>query len=510
MVNQNPLVEFDQVHKSFGQVEVLHGVSFSLQPAEILGLVGENGSGKSTSMNLLGGIHQPSGGQLRMNGQPYRPQTPADAGLAGITFIHQELNLFDNLSIAENLFVDNFPRIHSWVPWIDRPEMRRQTRQVLDRLGLCHSPDTMVGRLSPGERQLVEIAKSLLGEPRLIILDEPTSSLTQQECQRLFDVMRQLQQQGIAMIYISHLLQDVLDLSDHVVVLRDGTVAGSGKAKNLSVNEVVKLMVGRNIDQLFPQRTVSVHEKVVLEVQGLSEPGIIQDVSLTIHSGEIVGIAGLMGSGRTELARTLFGLDSFVNGTVAIDGQTMVHLSPEKCSQQGMALLTEDRRSEGLLMPQSILANGALASLADYSSSMAGTIDQVSLDASVGSALSTVHLGEPNTTTKPVGHLSGGNQQKVVLAKWMMRSPRILLLDEPTRGVDIGAKSEIYKTINDLVQSGSGILMISSELEELTGMCDRILVMRRGEIVGEFACEEFCAEAIMRLAIWQRQEENDQ
>jgi ribose transport system ATP-binding protein len=498
------LLECENIRKSFFGVEVLHGVSFELDRGRVLGLVGENGSGKSTTMNILGGVLQRDAGRIRFDGRDWEPRGPKDALAGGIAFIHQELNLFENLSIAENLFIGGFPRLGRGIPFIHRAAMRRRARELLDQVDVRYPPGTPVGRLSQGERQLVEIAKALSVEAKVIIFDEPTTSLTKREAERLFAIMDRLRRRGIAMIYISHALGDVMRLCDDIVVLRDGAVAGGGPKSGMTTERMISLMVGRTLDQLFPERSCAPTSTPVLEVRGLSQPGIVRDIGLTLHAGEVLGIAGLMGAGRSELARILFGLDPFRTGTIAVEGRVLERPTPQACMERGMAFLTEDRRGEGLLMHASVADNVGLPSLDDYASPWLRFIARTRLGEDVDRTARRVRLRAADPARSLARTLSGGNQQKVVLAKWLLRDPKVFILDEPTRGIDVGAKFEIYKIIDALVAGGAGVLMISSEMEELMGMCDRVLVMNHGEIQAEYRRGEFDGERILESAMRRR------
>ncbi|RHA44673.1 sugar ABC transporter ATP-binding protein [Cellulomonas rhizosphaerae] len=487
----------------------MHGVSFTLEAGCVLGLVGENGSGKSTAMNILGGVLPRDGGRMRLDGADYDPRGPNDARAGGIAFIHQELNLFETLSIEENLFIGGFPRLGPGIPFINRAALRRRAAALLEQVDIRHPPGTPLGQLSQGERQLVEIARALSGDAKIIIFDEPTTSLTTREAERLFAIIERLRRRGIAMIYISHALGDVLRLCDEVVVLRDGAVAGGGPRAAMTTERMISLMVGRTLDQLFPEREASASAAAppampVLEVRRLTQPGVVRDIDLTLHAGEVLGIAGLMGAGRSELARILFGLDPFRSGSIAVGGEVIERPSPTVCMERGMAFLTEDRRGEGLLMQASVVDNVALASLDDYASPWLRFIERTRLGAEVERTAQGVRLRAADPAQALVKTLSGGNQQKVVLAKWLLRSPRVFILDEPTRGIDVGAKFEIYKIINALVAGGAGVLMISSEMEELMGMCDRILVMNHGAIQAEYRRGAFDGERILESAMARR------
>jgi len=495
------ILKIEGLTKSFFGVEVLHGVGFTLHTGEVLGLVGENGSGKSTTMNILGGIHQPDAGTVTLAGQPYRPAGPRDAQAAGLAFIHQELNLFENLSIEENLFISGFPRRGGRLPLIDRGTIRRRTTELLEMVDVRYPPSTPVAKLSQGERQLVEIAKSLSFDARIIIFDEPTTSLTRRETEKLFAIMARLKAQGIALIYISHILGDVLRVCDTVQVLRDGHLVGGGPRSEQSVDSIIRMMVGRKIESLFPTRDTRPTEVPALEVRGLTQPGVIKDVGFTLHKGEVLGVAGLMGAGRSELARILFGLDPFAAGEIVIDGEPLIEVTPEHCMARGMAFLTEDRRGEGLMMEASIVDNAALPSLRAYAASFLGWIGKGRLDADVAAVSRRVQINTTDYRGTLVKNLSGGNQQKVVIAKWLLREPKVFILDEPTRGIDVGAKFEVYKIINQLVAEGTAVLFISSEMEELIGMCDRIIVMHRGEITGAHDRHDFDSERILETAM---------
>lgn len=497
-----PILEFTEISKSFSGTQVLKDVSFELGRGETLGLVGENGAGKSTLMNILGGILPYEKGAMRLNGSAYEPQSPAEATESRVAFIHQELNLFNNLSIAENIHVSDFPcRRLLGIPYLHKGQINERAAQMLEAVELNMPPDTLVEQLSQGERQLVEIAKALSMEANIIIFDEPTSSLTSRETERLFGLIGRLREQGISIIYISHILDDVYQLCDRIVVLRDGEVAGSGAADTMGQSEAVKLMVGREIDQLYPERESHTTNEAILEVESLSQSGVVKDIDFSLHKGEILGIFGMMGSGRTELARILFGLDSFEQGKIIHMGERVVKPSPGDSIEKGIAFLTEDRRAEGLLMDKSIATNVSAAALPSLASTPARLVDFKSMRQKVHQIVQTLQIASSNPMEQPVQTLSGGNQQKVVFGKWLLKKPAVFIVDEPTRGIDVGAKYEAYKTINDLADNGTGILFISSELEELTALCDRILVMVYGEIRDVVDRGEFEQERILEAAL---------
>jgi ribose transport system ATP-binding protein len=509
------MITFREISKSFASTRVLRDVSFEVPPGKTLGIVGENGAGKSTLMNILGGNLLPDSGEMLWQGDRYAPRSPKDAARRGIAFIHQELNLFPNLSIAENVFLTSFPVAVGAV--LRRREIRQRAAALLERVGLALSPDTLVEHLAAGERQLVEIAKALNLEARLIILDEPTSSLSARETRILFELMDGLRREGRSLIFISHTLGDVLRMCDHIVVLRDGQLVGSGLRESFSADSMISLMVGREppsrgqpkdsghspsaFEGLYPARKGSPRERIVFEARKLSQPGIVKEITFALREGEVLGVFGLMGAGRSELARILFGLDPCQEGTVTLEGLPLDQANVRERIRGGLAFVTENRRDEGLCGEAPIRDNILLASLGQFAKAPLGLLDPVAISQTVGGIRSAVRLNPSARDDQPARTLSGGNQQKVVLAKWLIRKPRVLMLDEPTRGIDVGAKFEIYQLIHQLADEGAGVLVVSSELEELIGICDRILVMQRGEIRGEFRRGAYDREEILKAAL---------
>ena len=484
------ILELKNIGKSFFGVPALTDISLGLRKGKILGLIGENGAGKSTMMNIIGGVLIPDGGTMIFDGKEYNPGSPVHATNAGITFIHQELNLFTNLSIEENIFINSFPK-KGKLPFISKREIREKTKELLASIDLDMSPEVLVEKLAPGERQLVEIAKALSSKPKVIIFDEPTTSLTARETQKLFELINKLRDQGISMIYISHILDDVLTLVDDIVVLKDGEVTDQGLKEDYTITRMVSSMVGRDLGEMYPERTSKPLEEMALEVRGLSQAGTVHDISFKLHKGEILGIFGLMGSGRSEMARIIFGLDPYEEGEIVVNGKKVEKSSPRNSIRNQMAFVTENRREEGLLMDTSIADNISLVSLRDYARTLCRFIDRKKIMESILGVSKMLKVKSGPVEKAPPKSLSGGNQQKVVIGKWVMSKPNIFIVDEPTRGIDVGAKYEVYTILNQFAAEGTGILIISSEIEELIGTCDRIIVMNKGEIVGEFTAGEF-------------------
>ncbi|MDX2185962.1 MAG: sugar ABC transporter ATP-binding protein [Opitutaceae bacterium] len=498
-----PFLVASSIAKSFGGVSVLKDVSFSVARGEILGLVGENGAGKSTLMNLIGGNLRADGGRLQLGGADYAPHGPQEAEVAGVAVIHQELNLFPNLSVGENLFLRHLPR--KWGGLIDRGRLHADSRALLSQVGLDIDPARLVSELSPGQRQQVEIAKAVGARARLILFDEPTTSLARPEAERLFALMRRLAEQGVAMIFISHALDDVLALCSRVVALRDGRKAGEGAASELTRDTLIRWMIGRSLEQLFPTRKGKPGDKVLLTVKDLAGPPYDQGASLALRNGEILGISGLMGAGRTEFARMLFGVDPAKGGSVILSqGGDVSTAAPRLRTRRGMAFLTENRQAEGLCLDAGVAENLTLVTLSRHSSGPLGWLSRERLSAAVATARRQVAIDPKATDVLPVRALSGGNQQKVVLGKWLLAEPDVLIVDEPTRGIDVGAKFEIYRLLMERADSGAGVIMISSELEELIGVCDRILVMAEGRFTDELIRGDFSRERILNSSLFRK------
>jgi len=489
-----PLLEVRQLGKRFPGVRALHEVDLTLQAGEVLAVIGENGAGKSTLMKILAGILTPDQGQILLQGQPVHLASVRIAEELGIVRIHQELNLADNLSVAANVFLGREPHRYGL---IQGAVMERRAAELMAQVGLDCSPQELVHRLSPGHQQLVEIAKALAVEARIVIMDEPTSSLSQRETEQLFEVIRSLRARGVSIVYISHRLGEVKELADRVVVLRDGQNAGQLEKGEIERDRMVKLMVGRELSQFYQRRAHAPGPPVLelMKVRTTAYPR--QEVSLSVRSGEIVGLAGLVGAGRTELLRVLFGIDPALGGEVRLAGQPMERLSPVDAIGAGLALVPEDRKQQGLVLEMTVRQNLSLASL--RRDQRRGFINWSSENGLTARLIKELAIRTPSPE-QIAQYLSGGNQQKIALGKWLALSPRVLLLDEPTRGVDVGAKQEIYRLMEELAAQGVGILFVSSEMEEILNMSDRVVVMHEGRLSGELTRNELSEQAVMHLA----------
>jgi ABC-type sugar transport system ATPase subunit len=491
------LLRLEDIEKSFSGVKVLDQVGLVLRRGTVLGLVGENGAGKSTLMNILGGILPRDGGRMFLEDRAYEPANPTDASRWGIVFIHQELNLFTNLSVAENIFIDGFPR--GLLGGLAYQRMYQEARKVLETLGEKVNPRTPAGELPMGTRQMVEISKALKKEARIIIFDEPTTSLSNKEKERLFAIIQGLAAAGVSIIYISHMLDDVFRLCDQIAVLRDGRLIGQEPVEKLQKTQVIRMMVGRELGKLFPYVDKQAGPEL-LKVENLCQGTTLRGASLRLHEGEVAGLFGLMGAGRSELVKAIYGVDPFDSGTIYFQGRAVSHPQPAQWIHQGVALITENRREEGLLMLKPVRDNLVLAHLKQ----IRGPFNSVNVgqeDTASEWAIQKLRIRTYDKNRQQATMLSGGNQQKTVVGKWLLTRPRVFLLDEPTRGIDVGAKYELYNHINDLALERSAVLFISSEMEELMGVCDRIMVMCRGRITGELRRQDYGQEALLRMAI---------
>jgi ribose transport system ATP-binding protein len=490
-----PLLTVDRVSKRFAGVQALQDVSLSLSEGEVLAVLGENGAGKSTLMKILAGVQQSDTGSISIHGEPVQLDSCRTAMSHGVVLIHQELNLADNLDIGANIFLGREPRRFGL---IDRRTIERESRRFLDMVGLDESPSKLVGELTIGRQQMVEIAKALSTEAKVLIMDEPTSSLSGRETERLFEVVKDLRKRGVSIIYISHRLGEVIELADRVTVLRDGKNAGDLAKNEITHDNMVRLMVGRDVSKIFNRKPTTAHE-VLFKVTDLVTPTWPQHrVSFEVRAGEIVGVSGLVGAGRTEVLRCLFGIDRALSGTIEMDGVTLQLDKPYDAIRNGIGLIPEDRKKEGLVLELPISANIGLAGLRKNQFAF-GFLNKRQESEDAAKMIQQMRIRTPNAA-QIVQFLSGGNQQKVVIGKWLALGPRLLLLDEPTRGIDVGAKQEIYRLMEDLAAQGLAILFVSSEMEEILGMSDRVLVMHEGRISGELARKDLSEEAVMYLA----------
>ena len=482
------------IHKAFGANRVLRGVDFELHEGEVHALMGENGAGKSTLMNILTGLHKKDQGQILIDGKETYFQNPKEAEQNGITFIHQELNVWPEMTVLENLFIGK--ELKTPLGFLKTKEMKALANKQFEKLAVTIPLDQEAGLCSVGQQQMIEIAKALMTNAKVIIMDEPTAALTEREIQKLFDVINALRKQGVSIVYISHRMEEIFAICDSITVMRDGQTVDKKPIPETSFDDVVRKMVGRELTDRFPART-SPKGDVVFEAKGLERKGAFQDVHFSVRSGEIVGVAGLMGAGRTEIMRAIFGLDPLEKGEIILNGKRVSITKPDQAIKLGLGFITEDRKTEGLVLDFSIRENIALPSL--FSFSPKGFIEQKSEQQFVDLLIKRLTIKTESSETS-AGNLSGGNQQKVVIAKWIGIGPKVLILDEPTRGVDVGAKREIYQLMNELTDRGVAIIMVSSELPEVLGMSDRILVVHEGKITGELTSEEATQEKIMTFA----------
>jgi ribose transport system ATP-binding protein len=498
MVAKTPLLEAQNITKTFPGVKALDKVSLTVQAGEVVALIGENGAGKSTLMNIIGGILQPDSGSVRLDGKVANIRNVSDAIDLGIGFIHQELNVLDNLSIAANVFLGREPLCCGLLKIINRRKIREQTRPHLRRLGLGLPPDTPLGELSIASQQIVEIAKALSLNARLLIMDEPTSSLTLAETKRLFEVIRQLRDEGVSIIYISHRLAEVKECADRVVVLRDGANAGSLSLEQISHERMVRLMIGRDLEDYFIPPTTKT-QTAYFNVADLSTTAWpARRISFEAAKGQILGFAGLIGAGRSEMARAVFGVDRPISGSVSMAGRKLLINCAKDAIKNGIYLVPEDRRKSGLIVEMTFRQNITLPRLDRYA--VAGLIMKKKEKAVAKTQAEALAVKIPSIETL-VSNLSGGNQQKVVLAKWLALEPKVIIFDEPTRGIDVGSKSEIYHLMRNLAEKGVVVIMISSDMEEILGVSDRIAVMHEGRITGILERQDFDEERVMQLAV---------
>lgn len=488
------LLDMKQIIKSFNGVEVLHGIDFSLRAGTVHALMGENGAGKSTLMKVLAGVHKCDDGEIWLKGKKTEIQSPRHAQELGIAMIHQELSPVPEMTVAENIFLGREPRKGLFV---DYKKMYADTEKLLGEMKVRVSPRAKIGRLKVADQQLIEISKAISLNADIIVMDEPTSAITDQEVEILFKTIADLKKKGTGIIYISHKMDEIFRIADDITVLRDGTYVNSWEAKDIDNNTLIKNMVGRELNEIFPKIKVPA-KNVVMEIRHFTKENQFEDISFLVREGEILGIAGLIGAGRTELMNAIFGLEKPDSGEVFFEGKKVEIRRPSDAIRHGIAYVTEDRKNEGLVLEMGVGQNITIASMKTLSSGIfiKRQEEKKTIDDQIRALRIKVH-----SPRQLVGKLSGGNQQKVVLAKWMMKNPKLLILDEPTRGIDIGAKSEIYKLMGEFVEKGNSIIMISSEMPEAMGMSDRILVLSNGRLSGELSREEFAQEDIMKMAV---------
>lgn len=493
MSGTTPAIEACGISKAFGPITVLHDLSLDVKNGEVHAVIGENGAGKSTLMKLFAGHLQPTSGELKMDGQPVHFRSPVEAEAAGIALVHQEILLAPDLTVTQNLYLGR--EIYSGLVLNERA-MREGARRVLDELGAAIAPDAVVRRLSIAQRQLVQIARVLLVPHKVVIFDEPTASLTPHETGALLRLIGEIRAKGVGVLYISHRLPEVKELADRISILRDGRLVGTHDAGELEPVDMARLMVGRDVSKLYPDQTRAEDGASVLEVSGFSVPGFVRDADFVLRAGEILGFAGLVGAGRTELMEGVVGLRTGT-GSVRLDGAP-VHFSNVGASMSaGIVYLSEDRKGKGLLLDRDLRVNLTLASLDRFRRGFG--IDRAAESAALDGAMAEFEI-RAGRKDLLAGQLSGGNQQKLLLAKMMMLEPRIVIIDEPTRGIDIGTKQQIYRFIVELAAKGTSVILVSSEMPELLGLCDRIIVMREGRIVGEVAGEDMTENAIVVMA----------
>jgi len=488
------LLEMRGIEKSFHSVQVLYGIDFTVSGGTVHALMGENGAGKSTLMKVLAGVYRCDKGKIEIKGKEVEFTTPKHAREMGIAMIHQELSPIPEMTVAENIYLGREPKKGLFV---DYKKMYDMTEDLLGSLKVKINPKEKIGKLKVSDQQLIEIAKAISMSAEIIIMDEPTSAITDKEVENLFQVIRDLKRQGKGIIYISHKMDEIFKIADHITVLRDGHYVNTWEAKEIDNNVLIKNMVGRELSDYFPKKEVKVKD-VLFEIKNFSQGNKFRNISFQVRSGEILGIAGLVGAGRTELMHAIFGLEKPESGQVYLEGSPITITKPKDAIRQGIAYVTEDRKSEGLILQMSVAHNITLPSMSVFSKGAFIKTREESnvIQQEIKSLRIKVH-----TPRQPAGKLSGGNQQKVVLAKWMIKHPKVLILDEPTRGIDVGAKTEIYKLMCQFVAKGNAIIMISSEMQEVIGMSDRMLIFSNGYLSGTLNRDEFTQELIMEMAV---------
>ncbi|GEC31267.1 sugar ABC transporter [Sinorhizobium fredii USDA 205] len=493
--NAEYLLTAEGVRKEFPGVVALDDVEFKLKRGTVHALMGENGAGKSTLMKILAGIYHPDQGEVKLRGVDIQLKSPLDALENGIAMIHQELNLMPFMTVAENIWIRREPK--NRFGFVDHGEMHRMTAKLFERLKINIDPEIEVRHLSVASRQMVEIAKAVSYESDVLIMDEPTSALTEREVAHLFEIIRDLRSQGIGIVYITHKMNELFEIADEFSVFRDGKYIGTHASSQVTRDDIIRMMVGREITQMFPKEEVPIGD-VVLSVKNLTLNGVFQDVSFDVRAGEILGVAGLVGSGRSNVAETLFGVTPASSGTIAIDGKELVIDNPNTAIRNRMAFLTEDRKDTGCLLILDILENMQVAVLQDRFVKR-GFVSEKEITAACEEMSRKLRVKTPNLQER-IENLSGGNQQKVLIGRWLLTNPHILILDEPTRGIDVGAKAEIHRLVTELARNGVAVIMISSEMPEVLGMSDRIMVMHEGRVTGFLDRAEATQIKVMELA----------
>ena len=482
------------VEKSFPGVKALSDIEFSVRRGTVHALCGENGAGKSTLMKIIMGLYKADKGQIYIDEQPVDIKNPIQAREMGISMIAQELNYVPELSVEENLFLGRLP-VNKFGK-VDWKKVRRETEKFLKEENLPYSPTQKLKTLTVSEIQMLEIIKAVTNNAQIVIMDEPTSSITEREVKQLFAKINELRDKGVAIVYISHKMDEVFQIADDITILRDGTVVSTDRAEDLDIDTVIARMVGRKLDNVYPKEDVELGE-MALEVEDFAADGVFEDINFHARKGEIVGFAGLVGAGRTEVMRAVFGLDPHNKGTVKIDGKPVTIKRPQDAIKQQLVMLSESRRDDGIIPVRSVSENATLASLKNYI--YGGYTHRSKERKDVAEMFKKMNVKTPSMEAE-IGKLSGGNQQKVLLARWMLCNPEVMILDEPTRGIDVGAKFEIYKLMTEIVKGNKAVIMVSSELPELIGMCDRIYIMCQGRITGCITRDEFSQELIMKYA----------
>lgn len=495
-MNENFLLEMNNISKEFPNVKALDGVTLKVRAGSVHALMGENGAGKSTLMKCLFGIYSADAGEILLDGKKVSFKSPREALDNGVAMVHQELNQAQKRSVNDNIWLGRYPTLLGFIAL--EGKMQRETEKIFQRLHIDIKPSTIMNQLSVSARQMVEIAKAVSYDARVIVLDEPTSSLNEQEVEHLFNIIEQLKAEGRAIIYISHKMEEIMRISDDITIMRDGKHIATEPVSEMSLDKIIKLMVGRELKERFPKKTNEIGD-VALKIEGLSgKNSLLSNVSLEVRQGEILGVAGLDGAGRTELLETVFGLRAKEGGQIFLHGKEIKNKNPKDAKKNGFALLTEERRSTGIFGILNITENTVISGLSKYR--LAGIfLNESKMKRDTDWSIKTMRIKTPSRKTK-IQTLSGGNQQKVILGRWLLTEPEVLLLDEPTRGIDVGAKYEIYQLIINLASQGKCVIMVSSEMPELLGVCDRIIVMSGGRLAGALPASEASQEKIMALA----------